>query len=104
MEEDEILTPDLALYEVANSIWKHQHVIRDLKDGLPYVSILCGMVGAGLIKMVQPDDRLLIRSYEMAMRNGVSIYDTTFISLALELGLELKTFDKQQDRIMRLEA
>lgn len=40
----------------------------------------------------------------MAARNRVSIYDAIFVSLALEIGLELKTFDRQQTRIMRLEA
>lgn len=43
LEEDQILTPDLALYEVANSIWKHQHILKDLEDGLPYVSTLYGI-------------------------------------------------------------
>ncbi len=104
LEEDQILTPDLALYEVANSIWKHQLILKDLEDGLPYVSILYAMVDSGAIRTVQPDEELLKRSYAMAARNMVSMYDTIFVSLALEIGLELKTFDGQQSRIMRLEA
>jgi len=62
------------------------------------------MVDSGAVRMVQPDGELLRRSYAMAVRNRVSIYDTIFVSLALEIGLELKTFDKQQSRIMRLET
>ncbi|MBI2185180.1 MAG: type II toxin-antitoxin system VapC family toxin [Thaumarchaeota archaeon] len=104
LEENEILTPALALYEVTNSIWKHQYILKDLEDGLPYVSILYGLVDSGAIRIVQPDEELLTRSYAMAARNRVSIYDAIFVSLALEIGLELKTFDRQQTRIMRLEA
>lgn len=75
-----------------------------MEDGLPYVSILYGLVDSGAIRIVQPDEELLTRSYAMAARNRVSIYDAIFVSLALEIGLELKTFDRQQTRIMRLEA
>lgn len=65
---------------------------------------LASMVDSGAIRTVQPDEELLRRSYAMAARNMVSVYDTIFVSLALEIGLELKTFDGQQSRIMRLEA
>ncbi len=62
------------------------------------------MVDSGAIRVVQPDEELLKRSYAMAARNKASIYDVIFVSLALEIGLELKTFDKQQSSIMRLET
>jgi len=104
LEEDTILTLDLALYEVTNSIWKHHYILKDLEDGLPYLSIFFGLIDAGTIRMVSPTDEIMKQSYLLATRNKLSIYDTAFVSLALKSGLELKTFDKQQNSVMLHES
>jgi len=98
--KDEFLTPDLALYEITNSVWKHQYILKDLENGLPYISILYDLVDSGAIKIVSPNEKILFRSYDIAARSKASIYDAIFIALALETNLELKTFDKQQTEIM----
>ena len=102
--DDDIVTSDLAIYEVFNSVWKHQHVLRDLEDGQPYLSVFTGLLDSNSIRAVHPDKRLLSNSYAIAARNRISVYDAVFISIALEIGAELRTFDKRQARIMRLEA
>ena len=102
MEEDELLTPDLALYEITNSIWKHQHILKDLENGLPYISILYGLFDSGAIRIVPPNEELMRRSYEIAARNKTSIYDTVFIALALETDLELKHSINNKSNISKL--
>ena len=37
-------------------------------------------------------------AYSIARRNGITIYDAIFICLAIDLGMNLKTFDKIQAR------
>jgi predicted nucleic acid-binding protein len=32
LESESFLSPDLALYEVVNALWKHETLMRDLKD------------------------------------------------------------------------
>lgn len=98
------MTVDLAVCEVINSIWKHQHVLKDLSDGLPYVSILYGLMESGKIRIVRPTQDLMERSYSIATRNRATVHDAVFIALALESGLELMTLDRRQAAIMRNEA
>jgi predicted nucleic acid-binding protein len=30
--QEDTLSPELALYEVANTVWKHEFILRDLKN------------------------------------------------------------------------
>jgi predicted nucleic acid-binding protein len=104
LKEDQIIIPELALYETTNSIWKHEHVLKDLKDGSAYLSILYELMDAGTILVLSPNQQSMLKTYMIASRHKVSVYDSVFVSLALELGLVLKTYDDNQMRIMRSEA
>jgi len=103
LEEDQILVPELALYETANAIWKHEHVLKDLKNGSAYLSVLYGLIDAGAILVLSPNEQLMEKTYLIAGRHRISVYDSVFVSLALELGIGLKTFDSTQMRVMRSE-
>jgi len=103
LEEDQIIVPELALYETANSIWKHEYVLKDLKDGSAYLSILYGLIDAGAILVLSPNEQLMEKTYLIAGRHRISLYDSVFVSLALELGVGLKTFDGTQMRVMKSE-
>lgn len=103
-QEDFLVTVDLAVYESVNSIWKHQFLIKDLNDGLPYVSVLYGFIESGRIRAIHPGEGLMRRGYSLAAKNKLSIYDAISVALALELDLELATFDKRQAELMRDET
>ncbi len=47
---DSAIAPDLAHYEVANSILKHQTLLRDIKGGLPYLGLFMELVDSGAPK------------------------------------------------------
>jgi predicted nucleic acid-binding protein len=104
IEEDLLLTVDLAIYETANSIWKHQCLLKDLKDGLPYLSILQGLIDTGRIRVARPGMELMESAYSLAAKSRRPVYDTIFVALALELGSELATFDKRQIQLLRSET
>ena len=104
LEEDLILTLDFAVYEVVNSIWKHQFVLKDLDDGKPFVSILYGLIESGRVRPIGLDQKLMDRAYAVAGKNNVSVYDSCFVVLAMESGLELMTFDARQSTIMKRES
>jgi predicted nucleic acid-binding protein len=104
LEEDLLLTVDLAVYETVNSIWKHQALLRDVEDGLSYVSVLAGLIESGRILLVSPGKELVEKAYSIAARNRRTFYDAVFIALALELGSELHTFDKAQTELLAEEA
>ena len=104
LEEDLLLTVDLAIYEIANSIWKHQVLLKDLEDGSPYLSVLSGLVESGRIRLVSPGRELTERAYSIAARHRRPFYDAAFVALALQLGSELDTFDKRQTELLTKEA
>jgi predicted nucleic acid-binding protein len=92
------------VYEVANSIWKHEHLLKDLEDGKPYLSILFGLIEAGRITILSPNENLMQEAYSIAKRNGITVYDAMFISLAIKLGSTLKSYDKVQIRALKSET
>ena len=100
-ETEVLVTLDLALYETANAIWKHQHLLKDISDGLPYLSILHGLIESGRIRPVSADKNIIERAYPLSVRHGRPVYDTAFIALAQELGAELVTFDRRQAELMK---
>ena len=99
--EDTIVTADLALYEVANSIWKNQFLLKTIEDGSKYLTLMVDLVESGSIVLIRPDLRLLKRAYEIAEREMIPIYDAVFLALALELGVELRSLDNRMMKIFR---
>jgi predicted nucleic acid-binding protein len=100
LEEDFLITVDLAVYEVVNAIWKHQFLLKDLDDGPTYVSILYGLIESGRIRVIRPAPELMQRGYSLAGESGRAVYDTIFVALAIELASELATFDKHQAELL----
>ncbi len=97
------MAPGLVAYEVTNAIWKHEHILKDLENGEPYVSIFYGLIEAGKIKILTPNEELMQESYSIAKRQGITLYDAVFISLAIKLGLTLKSYDRVQIRALKSE-
>ena len=101
LEEDFLITADLAVYEVVNAVWKHQFLLKDLDHGQAYISILYDLVESGRVRVIRSTPEIMKKAYSIAGENNRSIYDTLFIALALELSLELATFDKRQAELFR---
>ena len=101
LEEDLLVTLDLAVHETTNAVWRHECLLKDLKDGIPYVSILYGLIESGRIRIVHPKKELVEEAYSMAVRKKRPVYDTMFVALSRELGLELATLDQSQSKLMK---
>lgn len=99
MSRNQIVTPQLAVYEIANAIWKQEHLLKKIADGKIYLGYFYGLIDSGKIAVVYPNKNLIYESYVMARANDFSLYDSIFICLALKLGLNLKTLDKRQAEI-----
>ena len=103
LSDDQIVTPELVVYEVTNAIWKHENLLKDLENGKTYLSIFYGLIEAGRITILSPNERLMQESYSIAKRNGITVYDAVFVSLAIKLGLTLRSYDKVQSRALKSE-
>ena len=103
-EQDQILTSYLAIFEVTNALWKHEHLLKDIDDGLDYLTIFYGLVDSRKILPLDASEELLRSSSLLARRNEISTYDAIFVALAVSTGLELLTFDQRQSEVMRRET
>lgn len=101
LQEDLLVTLDLAVYEVANSIWKHEFLLRDIKDGFEYLSILQGLIESGRIQLLHVSKEALETAYSLSSKYKRSMYDTVFVAVALELGSELSTYDRRQSELLK---
>jgi predicted nucleic acid-binding protein len=97
------VAPELIAYEVTNAIWKHEHLLKDIENGKQYISIFYGLMEAGKIKILNTNEELMQQSYSIAKRQGITVYDAVFISLAIKLGLTLKSYDRFQIRALKSE-
>ena len=104
LEGDLLVTLDLAVYEVANSVWKHEFLLRDIKDGFEYLSILHGLIESGRIQLLHVSKEALERAYSLAAKYKRPMYDTVFVALALELDSELSTYDRRQAELLNKSA
>ena len=103
LENETFISPDLALYEVMNTLWKHETLIKDIKDSWARFKLFLELVSAEAVRLVRPDKKLLEEAYSLSRKHRVPTYDTVFVALASELGLELKTYDSRQTAIMSQE-
>jgi predicted nucleic acid-binding protein len=103
VENETMVAPDLALYEVVNTLWKHETMIGDLDDSSSHIDLVLELVSTGAILLVRPDKKLLNQTYYLSVKYRTSVYDTVFVALALQLGLELKTYDEKQAKMFSKE-
>ena len=61
LADDQIVAPELVAYEVTNAIWKHEHLLKDIENGKPSVSIFFGLLEAGKIKILTPNEEAYAR-------------------------------------------
>ena len=100
---EQIVAPDMVVYEVANAIWKQEHLLKNLENGEEYIAIFHGLLESGKIAVLPPNEDLIQYSYLLAKQNSITVYDAVFVALAVQLELSLKTLDKAQTRVFKLE-
>ncbi len=100
LENETLVSPDLALYEVVNALWKHETLLRDLKNPQERIELLSDLVSNKRIQLVRPDRKLLNETYALSVKHGLPIYDSVFVALALQLKMKLATFDGKQSTVM----
>ena len=103
LENETLVSPDLVLYEVANTLWKHETLIGDLRDSQQRIELLLDLVSNERVQLVRPDRKLLNETYALSLKHRLPIYDSIFVALALQLKIELATFDSKQSNVLRQE-
>ena len=88
-----IATLDRALVEVANTLWKHVHLLGRIPESA--YAVLRGAVKPLVYSAarVLRADELLEDALDNAVKLGITVYDSLYVTLALHEGCELATFD-----------
>jgi predicted nucleic acid-binding protein len=94
-----LYAPDYGLYEVLNAVWKHQVLLKRIKEREPVLSLFFDLIAAERIKFVALAEETVRNAYELATKTRTPIYDAAFVALAIELGAKLETFDEKQSKL-----
>ena len=66
-----------------------------------YLEHFYGLIDSGKITLLYPNLKLMQESYRISKAQGIAMYDSIFICLAIKLGINLRTLDQKQDGIFR---
>jgi predicted nucleic acid-binding protein len=93
----ELLAPDLLPLELANVIWKrHQRGEINESEAAQI------MADTSKVPMTLVETRALLpRAFDLAISIGRTVYDSTYLALALEIGVPLVTADLKFVRAVR---
>ena len=87
----ELSCPDLVSAEIANTLWK-----RVVQRQLPAPTAAVRYRNFTDLRIPQePTPRLIAPALDVALRYGCSVYDSIYISLALDVGWDLITADRK---------
>ena len=92
-------TLELAIKEVASSIWKRAKLLKDIDENKA-LTILGDLLKLRRTALrIEPQDIYLGQALEIALKNDATIYDALFIAQALAKKAILVTSDKKQAEI-----
>jgi len=87
-------TLDLALYESLNALWKEHFLLKKLSHDLlrDYVGLIADLFSVIEVKSVRGLEEKVV---ENAVKYGVTVYDSSYLTYAAENGLVLVTDDRK---------
>ncbi len=96
-----LVTLDFALIEVANVLWKHTFVLKriPLEVFTKLVDSIEPLIRSSTSRIYESRTILrkaLVNSIEL----GITVYDSLYVTLALDLGYKLATFDTKLVEIL----
>ena len=94
---EDLMTTDMAVYEVCNSLWKLVTLLRSvpLEDAKVAASVLKSLTGQGLIRLSGFAGLDLTMALERACGDGLTFYDTSYILAAENADATLVTEDNK---------
>ncbi|MEM3391641.1 MAG: type II toxin-antitoxin system VapC family toxin [Archaeoglobaceae archaeon] len=87
-------TLDLAIYEALNALWKEAKLLKkiDEKTALEFAEVVSKAIGAMDILSIKDFGKDI---FEFACRNNLTIYDASYVYIAIKNDLELVTDDNK---------
>ena len=90
------LSVDHVVKEFYNAVWKAVYVkkVLNLEDSRSVIELFKRYREKNMI--LEPEDKYLDMALDIALRSGLTIYDSLYISQALQKNLPLLTLDLKQ--------
>ena len=96
----ELYSIDLTFYEVGNSLWKLTLLLKsiNLKDAMEILDVLKSLVLRKIITLIRFDDLDAPRIIKLAVDEGLTFYDASYIVAGEKLNAALATEDEELRR------
>ena len=88
----ESATINLALYEIGNAVWKQVHLTKRLNQSQGEKIILSASLLIDKMKYINID---VVNTLKIAVKEGLTFYDASYIQIAYSTRSELITDDKK---------
>ncbi len=100
--EEETISIDLVVKEVANAIWKKAIVLglETIDYAWKRYNILKKIIGEQIV-IIEDESKYLDLAFQIALNNNITIYDALYIAQALKLKATLVTSDRRQGEVSR---
>ncbi len=87
------MAPNLLIPEVTNVIWKHVHLYRRIREK-EAIRLIEGMkILVNSIKIIN-SMKVIDNAFKIAVKLGITMYDSIYLALAINNNDKLETFDK----------
>jgi predicted nucleic acid-binding protein len=94
---------DHVVKEFYNAVWKAAYLLRklDYESARRVLELFNSYIENNLI--LEPEEKYIDKALSIALENGVTVYDSLYIALALDKKTPLLTLDeKQRDTALKL--
>ena len=88
----ESATINLALYEIGNAVWKQVHLTKRLNQSQGEKIILSASLLIDKMKYINID---VVNALKIAVKEGLTFYDASYLQIAYSTKSELITDDKK---------
>lgn len=95
------VTCDLALKEVANTIWKHMVIFKSYSKKVALEKFVVLNKLARNVLDIEDEGTYFREAFEIALKTGLTVYDAIFIAQALKHRASLLTSDEKQADVAR---
>ena len=93
-EEETPSTTEIALPEALNAIWKRAHLMRQLSK-TDYRKVVGSTIRLVSRFRLVPTIEIAEVAAEVALKEGITFYDSLYLAAAQELGVKLITADRR---------
>ncbi len=91
---EDIYVPDFSLAEALNAIWKHVYLFKDVSD-LEGEKAVSDLLDIWERLNVYSSTEIAVDALRIAVKEGLTLYDSLYITLARKLDASLVTFDQK---------